>query len=123
MRMARVIAPLTYGRGVGGEGSPSSGPSDHLLPEGEGADTAVHGSLSLTDDRVERRLIGEGGGEQSARIVVLRSAEDRTGFPALHHLAAPHHDDFARQRPHDSQVVRNEKIGEVSTALQFAQEI
>src|ERR1700722_5834200 len=123
MRIARVMAPLSYRRGGGGGGlrvesetppggggsrvkranprrGPSSGPSGHLLPEGEGI-AAFCGRRSLIDDGVERRLIGEGCGEQSARIVVLGSAEDPPRFTALDHLAAPHHDDFARQRPHD----------------------
>ena len=33
--------PSPLGRGVGGEGEPSSGPSDHLLPKGEGITPAT----------------------------------------------------------------------------------
>ena len=76
---------------------------------------------SLTHNARQRRLVGEGGGEQSARIVVLRRAEDRTRLSALDHFASPHHNDFAGQSPHDSQIMGNEQIGEVATPLQFAQ--
>src|SRR3984885_7428350 len=134
MRIARVIAPLSYGRGAGGEGlrveratlprrEPSSGPSGPLLPEGERAHTAVRGRSSLIDDRIEGRLIGEGGGKQGPRVVVLRRAEDRPRVATLHHLATPHYDDFARQRSHNPQIMGNEKIGEVAPALEFAQQI
>ena len=93
-------------RALGADPHPAL-PGD-LLPEGEGALAAFRGRRSLIDDGVERRLIGEGGGEQGARVVVLRRAEDRPRVAALHHLAAPHHDDFARQRPHDPQIMGNE---------------
>jgi hypothetical protein len=51
---------------------------------------------SLADDGVERHFIGEGGGEQSARVLILRGVEYGPRVAALDHLAAPHHDDLAR---------------------------
>ena len=118
-------APLSYGRGVGGEGLPDDRgrlPSA-TFSRGRRERAAIIVQPHWLTTRVECRLVGEGGGEQRARVVVLRRAEDRPRFAALHHLAAPHHDDFARQRPHDPQIMRNEQIGEVATALQVAQQI
>src|ERR1700733_7027181 len=59
---------------------------------------------SLTHNARQRRLIGEGGREQSPCIVVLRRAKQNPRFAALDHFAPPHHDDLARERPHDPEI-------------------
>src|SRR3984885_73587 len=78
---------------------------------------------SLTHNARKRRLIGEGGGEERARVVVLRRAKQNPRCPALTPFAPPHHDDLARQRPHDPEIMGNEEISEVATPLQFAQQV
>jgi hypothetical protein len=62
-------------------------------------------------------------GEQRARVVGFGILEDIGGGAGLHDLALPHHQQAARERGHNAQIVRDEKIREIAPLLQLAQQI
>src|SRR6516225_3035368 len=75
------------------------------------------------DCAVGRSFIVESGGKQRAGIVGLGRLEQLRGGSLLYHLAVAHHDQMARQRGDHTQIVRDEHVGEIALALQFAQQV
>jgi error-prone DNA polymerase len=95
------LLPSPSGRGVGGEGEPSSGPSDHLLPRGEGihprhAEMAPHictthavrlgfkQIIGVKEKDMRRLVERRGEAYDSVRDLWLRSD---LGLPVLERLA------------------------------------
>src|SRR5476649_1646334 len=72
-------------------------------------------------------LLGVGedgdGGDQSARIGVLRVLEDRIGRTLLADLAAKHGGDAIAEIPHQAEVVRDKEIGEAKPVAQSDQQV
>ncbi len=69
-----------------------------------------------------RRLAARFGGEQMARVVVLRIGEDLFHRSGLDDLALGHDADTVGEFAHDAEVVGDEEHGHAVLALQLAQE-
>ena len=63
------------------------------------------------------------GGNQSARIGMLRGRVDRVLFGNFHNFAKIHHRDTVRDMPHHRKIMSDEQIGQPHIALQILQQI
>src|SRR5512134_1083933 len=70
-----------------------------------------------------RRLELEGRRKQRLGVGGFRLGKDGLRRALLNDLAVTEHDDGVRKRPHDLEIMADEKIGKLMAALQFAQEI